>query len=310
MSSSINPNSHIDVTLNVVTPISGNLNDLSRLEKTRFAAKSYAIHFIYVVDTDSDADFERIRDSISNDDLANVEIIQLNVKAPGMARNAGLERIVEGWTCFWDADDLPHVGEFYEMVKVAEKNSKTICVGGFEIVDSNEKIKEFFPVSQDKDKALIDVGMNPGLWRFCFQRELIGTVKFLDYRMAEDQLFLAEIDFCFDNMLTFTSSVYRYFNDVPGQLTRDPQAINDILETYSEMYLRLRPKKSVLSKMTSLMLARQLLTGLKRLPVVDKLRVTQFALFAIVNSQGLRFQLFNSFYRIYCARKGQQDAAR
>lgn len=310
MSTSIRPNLPIDITLNVVTPISGNLQDLSRLEKTRFAAKSYAIHFIYVVDTDSDADFQRIRDSISKDDLTNVELIRLNVNAPGIARNAGLARIAKGWTCFWDADDLPNVGEFYEMVRVAEKNSKTICIGGFEIVDSKEIIKKYFPISQDKEKALIDVGMNPGLWRFCFQRELIGTVKFLDYRMAEDQLFLAEIDFCFDNMITHSSSVYRYFNDVPGQLTRDPRAINDILETYSEMYLRLRSKESVLSTMTSLMLARQLLTGFKRLPVVDKFRVARFAIYAIVNSQGLRFQLFNSFYVIYCARKGQQDAAR
>lgn len=293
-----------DVQLHVITPISGNLRDLSRLETTRSAAKFYAIRFIYIIDTDSDVEFQRISDSISNNDRANVELIHVNVKSPGLARNAGLEKIVKGWICFWDADDLPRVSEFYEMVVSADKNFQSICIGGFEIADQSGDVKGHFPLSENRERILFDIGMNPGLWRFGFQRELIGKIRFREYRMAEDQLFLAEIDFNFDKMLAYRDSVYRYFNVVPGQLTRDASAMKDILKTYREMYLRLRPRISPLSEMTTLMLTRQLLTGVKRLPLMDKFRVIRFGIFVIFISNGLRIQFLKCFCLIYRTKKG------
>jgi glycosyltransferase involved in cell wall biosynthesis len=298
-----------DTPLHVVTPISGNLADLSKLETTRLAATNYPISFIYVVDTDSEQDFERICSSISPGDHARVEIIRINVKSPGLARNAALQRIESGWICFWDADDLPQVREFYEMVCTAEKNSNTICLGGFQTINSKGIIKGHFPLSKTKKKTLIHVGMNPGLWRFGFQRELIGKTRFKEYKMAEDQLFLAEIEFSLDNLFNYTNSVYRYTIDEPGQLTRDAEAVKDLLKTYKEMYARLGLRSSPLRATRTLMFTRQLLTGMKRLPVKDKFKVIRFTLFILLRSQGLRIQLLKSLFIIIRTKKGQPDVS-
>jgi glycosyltransferase involved in cell wall biosynthesis len=302
----MNPNLQLnssETVLHVITPISGNLDDLSRLAVTRAAARELPINFIYVVDSNTDLDYERIIKSLSSEELARVEVIHLNVKSPGLARNAGLERIIDGWISFWDADDFPRVREFYEMVVNADRNKKSICAGGFEIFNQQSHLLVYKPLSDIEETALIQVGVHPGLWRFSFKRNAIGNVQFKQYRMAEDQLFLAELDIDLSKFISVENSVYKYVVGDPSQLTRDADAIKDIANACKDMYARIEKRQSLMNSVRTTMFLRQVLTGLKRLPIGEKIKVFHFTLGAIIKARGSRIQFFRSLMLILRARK-------
>ena len=294
-----------EVLLHIVTPIFGKLFDLSKLASTRSEAKYFPIDFTYIIDTDSHIDFKRICDSISPQDLARVEIILVDVKSPGLARNAGLEKIKKGWVSFWDADDVPKVSEFYEMVLNADRLALSVCAGSFEVLDSQGVTTRDFLLSEEKENALTEIGMNPGLWRFSFRREIIKDSRFTKHRMAEDQLFLSEIDFTIDDFFISRSFVYRYLINQPGQLTSNTDAIVDLLNVYAEMYRKLRRCTGPQDSMRILMFTRQIITGLKLLSIRKKFEVLRFFFLAIIMANGFRIQLLKSIFLILRVRKGQ-----
>jgi hypothetical protein len=290
-----------DVCLHIVTPIHGKLTDLSKLETTRSASKGLPVKFIYVIDTDSGKDFERIHNSLSLTDLKRVKVIQADVESPGLARNVGLETVTSGWVCFWDADDLPAVSKFYEMVRIANQEMFSICAGGYETLTVDGITGREYLLPQTSQSSLIEIGINPGLWRFAFKRETIGELKFSSYRMAEDQLFLAEVNF--DEIYIFEDIVYKYRIDQPGQLTRNKEALKDIVFVYKEMYEKLIQRKIPHDSFRILMLTRQLLTGIKYLPLNHKFNVILFMCKVIIQANGFRAQIFKSLVIILAQRK-------
>jgi hypothetical protein len=115
----------------------------------------------------------------------------------------------------------------------------------------------------------------PGIWRFAFKKELIKGRRFPDYRMGEDQVFLAKILLSEQNYLRYEEIVYGYSCNNPGQLTKDRKAVSDLEFAIKEM-LEIISHSQLSTKVIQMLLSRQILTLLKRGTLRLRLRSVGF----------------------------------
>jgi len=204
-----------------------------------------------------------------------IQIIEGYFGSPGVARNAGLTLIATDWVAFWDSDDLPNVAEVIRMIDLATNAGKTIALGAFEVktlgrleTSTTHEIKHSIP-----GNLLDQVGMNPGLWRWAFRREIINETRFMPFRMAEDQCFLFDLRLNVDDIYVHNKSVYTYFVGDPQQLTRNPKAISDLLKSVPYLVNSLGKADTSLSNFGALLVTRQAITALRRGSLITKARM-------------------------------------
>jgi len=223
-----------------------------------------------------------IQDMITGPELAklyspekNIQIIEGKFGSPGAARNAGLKMVATDWVAFWDSDDLPNVAEAIRMIDLATNAGKSIALGAFEVktlgrleTSTTHEIKNSIA-----GNLLDQVGMNPGLWRWAFRREVINETRFMPFRMAEDQCFLFDLKLNVGHIYVHNKSVYTYFVGDPQQLTRNPKAISDLLKSVPYLVNSLGKADSSLSNFGALLVTRQAITALRRGSLITKARM-------------------------------------
>jgi hypothetical protein len=157
-----------------------------------------------------------------------------------------MHRITTEYFCFWDSDDIPLVQNFYEMVLQAAKDEIDIAVGLFEINEDN-KLRQN-PL-ENKEISLIDkVALNPGLWRMAFVSKHFSEYRFRELRLAEDQLFLVEIDFAERRISADPRTVYCYNSASPGSLTKQRSNLSDICTLLGVIKFKLASSLSLQSR--------------------------------------------------------------
>jgi glycosyltransferase involved in cell wall biosynthesis len=149
-----------------------------------------------------------------------ITLITKTVLSPGKARNLGLEIASGEWICFWDSDDNPFPEKFLEMVQKAGYSGNNFAVGKFQ--------KKRMGKIQNYGVTDSDIGRMPGIWRFAFKNGPIRGIAFPDYRMGEDQVFLARVLIRLGDYYMFEEIVYEYVCDNEGQLTRNRKAILEL----------------------------------------------------------------------------------
>jgi glycosyltransferase involved in cell wall biosynthesis len=180
--------------------------------------------------------------------------------SPGEARNAGLKICTSDYVIFWDVDDLPEIETTCTVLRDLSVESSEALVGKWTPLDNKETVLGNQP---------IDVGNNPGLWRWIFRRSLIGQTKFTDLMWGEDQLFLAEILAKDPNISKVDVILYRYNDKSSDSLTSSTYNAKDLPEV-SKRGMRFLPSpNNHVLLVTTLMLMRQSLTMLKfgKIPV-------------------------------------------
>jgi len=208
--------------------------------------------------------------------------------SPGIARNAGLEVAVGKWIFFWDADDVPDVENAKAMVTEAERLNATFAVGSFEWKFLKPVFHtKLFSLNGSRADNLTEIGLNPGLWRFAFQRNLISH-KFSDIQMGEDQIFVLQNTEFSQNYLAFQEIIYCYITGNSFQQTSNSIFLSDLshsLVLTSQIF-----KKLVNSNQQSLariFLIRQLMSGLTRGTLKTKFRIFVMG-FVVVKNLGLK----------------------
>jgi len=188
-----------------------------------------------------------------------IKLIEKAVGSPGLARNLGLKIATGQWITFWDCDDLPHVEDV--MKSIAENPNCEVIVGRYKIQDKFSGLETFLPMSRLSYRG---IGENPGIWRMVFRKNILEGIRFNSIRMAEDQVFISQLNLK-NRQVAFTERfLYTYFIGRKAQLTNSGININDLLVAFDQLLISHRKfennKKNSLSRM---MAARILLTLVK-----------------------------------------------
>ena len=257
-------------TLSCVVPVSRMANELGELESWIRDSSNLDIEIVIVHDIQDNETAEQLGSLIKDLQDYRVKFIQENVNSPGLARNLGL-RIAQGqWIAFWDSDDLPDVKE--ALASINENLDSDIIVGRYTTHQRSSGSEE---VSNESDLNLRKVGINPGMWRMLFRNNVLADKQFSSIQMAEDQVFIAELNFD-SRSVSFTNRVlYKYFKGRPNQLTNSELRITDFLTAFELILIAQKQQKSPLHSINFVMLSRILVTTFKKFGINGLLRLSE-----------------------------------
>ena len=219
-------------------------------------AQEINLDLVLVLDSQPHSIFEQ---AVSATDSlgANAVVVEVNSRNPGGARNMGLSLAKTEWIVFWDCDDIPYAANMLKMIMRADGSGTQVVIGNYEEEELRSgKIKSTSAISKFWK---IDVGLNPGIWRFAFKRELIGSTRFPDLKMGEDQVFLQRILAKSPKVQIYNDIVYRYRLGVPNQLTSNRHEMSDLISS-NVITKRELNEQSIFKDTVIAMLIRQLLT--------------------------------------------------
>ena len=187
-----------------------------------------------------------------------VELVRGFYGGPGSARNAALGLIESEWVAFWDSDDLPNADQIMRSIKL--RTNTDLIIGGYSICRFGNigKIQKI-----NKSKNIFQVIWNPGLWRMVIKFSLI-TKPFPPYRMGEDQIFIIKNQLLRQKIFFDESTFYKYFTNVPNQLTSKPYLLNDLLYVLVDTLLVLKNEKRKNKIIDVLFSVRQFMTIQKK----------------------------------------------
>jgi hypothetical protein len=136
--------------------------------------------------------------------------------------------------------------------------------------------------------------MNPGLWRWAFNREHIKNVLFTEHLMGEDQLFLAMCKPEVSQVHIGKHIVYRYFKGVEGQLTSRVDAIKHLREVSQHMQSQILSSNSSQINFLFIMVVKQLAT-LKKYRLIRNRDLVKLLMLA---NRSLGKNLFITYLRV------------
>jgi glycosyltransferase involved in cell wall biosynthesis len=183
---------------------------------------------------------EQLKDKYK--DLRNCDVIQGNFGGPGAARNYAIEMSSTPWLCFWDSDDVPNIGAIIDSVEKANNEKLQVVIGAFRRLDPLSKIVK----DSNSEVSLSSVAKDPGIWRMAFNTEIIGGKRFANIRMAEDQVFLFDLDLESKDIYFTKNCLYTYITSGINQLTANKVALNDLDFAIDEIIQRIRFRKDLL----------------------------------------------------------------
>jgi glycosyltransferase involved in cell wall biosynthesis len=214
------------------------------------------IELIVVIDNQAQGVFEEAI-SVFASLKGNGSVLRSEAGNPGGARNLGLTRVTSDWVTFWDCDDEPAVEKIMEMISSVESTECQVLIGSYEVQNlSNSEIEKRIIES---NHWAIDVGLNPGIWRFVFKRELIAHLSFPDLRMGEDQVFLQRVFLKNPYVCVSQQIFYRYFINVHNQLTSEKKNLTSLIAANKIAAKEFR-SGLITSQFLNAMLIRQYLT--------------------------------------------------
>lgn len=256
--------SNFDNRIAVIVPVSRMSTKLDNLRQWLRTVDFESIEVILVHDI-QDVDTGRELKEITLN-IPQIQLIEARYGSPGMARNAGLDLAKNEWIVFWDSDDLPEVEEVIEMIEIAANGNFAVAVGGFTVQSLTSPNLHSLHLIENSvsGKLFEEFGMQPGLWRWAFRKEIIGEIRFKAFRMAEDQCFLFDLNLAGQRIYVHPKSVYTYFVGDEQQLTNNSKALSDLLKSVPYLMRSIKGSNASKSEFGALLITRQVLTALKR----------------------------------------------
>ena len=251
-----------------VTRMSGELDTLESWvkESINFDLEVIIVHDIQ--DSLTGIELQNLVKTLNNDKF---KLIENTVASPGLARNLGLKVASGHWIAFWDSDDLPQVEEVME--SIAEYPNYEVIVGRYKVHDRTSNIQTSSPLNK---LSYWGIGENPGLWRMLFQRDLLGETKFSSIRMAEDQVFISQLNLR-SRKLVFTSRfLYTYYKGRPAQLTRTKINKSDLFTAFDQLLMSHRKFETTKDSLSLIMAARIFLTITKNFRHLGILKLRRY----------------------------------
>ena len=204
--------------------------------------QSYKNIEILLIDDGSTDNSSKICDDFANKDNRIVVIHKAN-EGVSVARNTGIEQASGKYITFVDADD--YLEEFFieNLYRVAESTSASIITDDFYYVYENGKKKNCcFDINQTLDsnvvqKKFLSSQINFGyIWGKFFETTLVKKIKFEEYRVAEDQLFIYN---CLKNIekVSFTNkSIYYYRQNENSVMHKNDIKLYDMVKVAKRIF--------------------------------------------------------------------------
>ena len=221
-----------NILLTAIVPV-GNMNgNLTSLRSWLNKISKFPLRVIIVHDEQDVQTSLELKKIVS--EFRSLEVVKISgtFGCPGLARNAGIALVSSPWVAFWDCDDEPILENIFSAIQNA--TDAEILVGGFITAVAENKN---FEKKQSDTPTLQSVSFNPGLWRMIFRGHLVSKVEFTKLRLAEDQVFLSEINFAEKRKEFINRPFYEYKLGAPNQLTKDLSNLRDLILA-SEIILR------------------------------------------------------------------------
>ncbi len=147
--------------------------------------------------------------------------------------------------------------------------------------------------------------MEPGIWRMAFKTKIIKEIEFESIRMAEDQIFLLDLDLANRQVFFSTHVLYSYTVGNSNQLTSNSEAKQELDRAIKLIQRRISLGYIHVNEFTALMLVKLNLSFIKasafktkRVAIYDLLkslkliggfrRMTIFYLLITINNSFLR----------------------
>jgi glycosyltransferase involved in cell wall biosynthesis len=242
--------------LSAIVPITNYFQHKSNIEKIIRDSAQMGVELILVLDRESSQAHEDLTALLKKSKGCGL-VIENDSGNPGGARNAGLVCATAEWITFWDCDDEPLISKIFELILSSARTENQVLVGSYQ----TRSIKEKEATSQilNVDSWEIDLGLNPGIWRLVFSRNLVDNIRFPDARMGEDQIFLQRV-FAKEPQVSLSKVVtYVYRTNVPNQLTGEQQNLKDLIHV-NQIAIHEFDRSSKHSMIPRTMIIRQLLT--------------------------------------------------
>jgi glycosyltransferase involved in cell wall biosynthesis len=177
-------------------------------------------------------------------DLTNCEVISGNFGGPGAARNLGINISSTPWLCFWDSDDYPHIESVVNAVERATTEGSSVIIGAFN--RSRSDVKFYAKNDLSFSHSLETVANDPGIWRMVFNKNVINQNRFENIKMAEDQIFLLDLNLTSKEIFFAPSLLYTYFTAGQDKLTMNKNALNDLDSAIHKIIQRIQKDPKVL----------------------------------------------------------------
>jgi len=258
-----------DNLLSVIVPITLMHGKLDKFKSWINLSIEYPIKIIVVHDYRDEETRNELLEIVQSHKSNQIEFKEGIFGNPGDARNFGIQFVDSEWIAFWDSDDEPNLKNVFNSLTAIDADAQ-VLIGNFITSEKlNNKKDETLLIAP----SLIDVAINPGIWRILFRTSSISDVNFPSLRMAEDQVFLASYDL-FSKKINFSDKVfYKYTVGYESQLTNNQGAISDLIlssKMINEIYLN---RKTDHREMLMVMYARQILTAFRKGSFTTKMKL-------------------------------------
>ena len=269
--SGINLTTEVKNTLSVVIPIGFAVDQLSTLRNS-LASASSDTEFIIVNDLACEDSAELIRAICEEYPSLNIQSERGYFGSPGGARNAGLANASKEFICFADSDDFIHFGTIEQSLKKVTHDVE-VLIGNFH----QEKVgRQGITEYRIKKPEYLSIGINPGIWRMIFRKCVLPSSPFSSLRMAEDQVFLAQLSL-FERKIEFVDQVfYTYRKGIPSSLTSQVENLDDLPQALTMINGCLNKELSLSNRFNLVMFSRVFLTSQLRSNLAIRVRCILF----------------------------------
>ena len=251
-------------TCSVVVPIRNNPQGQLRLNQWIDKPGSTFLELVIVQDCLNSKEGEEIRNLLEAKNKRNLLYFEGNFGNPGAARNFGLAKSTSEWVAFWDADDIPHVDQFLQVLLEARESQAELLIGSFQVRKDFDQISPIRNYIKHPNKLIDEIIMNPGLWRFAFKRELLGGSKFPISSMGEDQAFISSVSIFDRKIFQSDKVIYDYYIGEHGHLTNNLKLMENMKVSLESLFRNRKRQKSESRRLTQSFIVKQLITSFKR----------------------------------------------
>jgi glycosyltransferase involved in cell wall biosynthesis len=199
---------------------------LTLLESWLREIRENKVEVFLVHDIQDNETTEELRRLVLDQNNPNVYFSEGKFGTAGLARNSALNSINGEWVTFWDSDDLPNL----KNVLKAIDNSYDVIIGEFQVIYYDGKIRTYQHRENFK-KSITAMSFQPGLWRTLFRKKVITNIKFPSFQLAEDQDFLAQINWDVIKVKFDPSNFYTYNAGHDFQTTAHGKSRSSILDS-------------------------------------------------------------------------------